>query len=60
MAQAPITFHAAFVKVQSIANGDARLTLDIPQDEAKAAFDLASFLGFRLGVAIVLEEAEEY
>lgn len=53
----PITFHAAFVKVQSLTNGDVRLTLDIDQDEAQEVFELAEFRGFRLGVAIVPEES---
>lgn len=54
----PITFNAAFAKVQSLNNGDARLTIDIPQEEAKAAFDLAEFRGYRLGVAIVVDEGD--
>lgn len=56
----PITFHAAFVKVQSLANGDARITLDIDQNEAQEAFELAEWRGFRLGVAVtVVEDAEQ-
>lgn len=53
----PITFHATVAKVQTVIDGGVRVTLDVPESEAIAAFELVHLRERVLGVAIVEEDA---
>ncbi len=52
----PITFRATVNKVQTVVDGGVRVTLDVPESEAQAAFELAKLRECVLGVAIVRED----
>lgn len=53
----PITFHATVNKVQTVVDGGVRVTLDVPESDSQAAFELAKLRECVLGVAIVREDA---
>ena len=48
----PITFHATVHKVQTVIDGGVRVTLDVPESDAKAAFELVHLRDQVLGIAI--------